>query len=47
MSQLNNTYAPFRADIVGSFLRPEYLKVARANYKEGIITADELTAIED
>lgn len=47
MSQFKNTYAPFRADIVGSFLRPEYLKVARANYKEGIITADELTAIED
>lgn len=47
MSQLKNTYAPFRADIVGSFLRPEYLKVARAQYKEGVITSEQLVAIED
>lgn len=47
MSQLKNTYAPFRADIVGSFLRPEYLKTARANYKDGVITTEQLTAIED
>lgn len=47
MNQLKNTYAPFRADIVGSFLRPEYLKTARANYKEGVITEEQLIAIED
>ena len=47
MNQFKNTYAPFRADIVGSFLRPEYLKTARANYKEGVITEDQLIAIED
>ena len=39
--------APFRADIVGSFLRPEELKTARAKYAAGEITADELRAVED
>ena len=39
--------APFRADIVGSFLRPEELKTARAKYVAGEITADELRAVED
>lgn len=47
MNQFKNTYAPFRADIVGSFLRPDYLKTARANYKDGVITTEQLTAIED
>ena len=32
MSQL---YTPFRYDFVGSFLRPEYLKKARADYEAG------------
>ena len=39
--------APFRFDIVGSFLRPDYLKQARENYKSGNITKEELTVIED
>lgn len=39
--------APFRADIVGSFLRPEELKTARAKYAACEITADELRAVED
>lgn len=39
--------APFRADIVGSFLRPEELKTARAKYAAGEITSDELRAVED
>ena len=30
--------APFRYDVVGSFLRPEYLKDARAKFAEGKIT---------
>lgn len=38
---------PFRFDYVGSFLRPEYLKKARADYEEGRITKEELTAVED
>ncbi len=39
--------APFRFDIVGSFLRPDYLKEARAQFAAGSITQEELTAIED
>lgn len=38
---------PFRADQVGSYLRPESLKKARANFSEGKIKKDELRAIED
>lgn len=39
--------APFRADIVGSFLRPQKIKMARARYAQGEITADELKQVED
>lgn len=39
--------SPFRADIVGSFLRPDYLKEARENYKNGKITKLKLKSIED
>ncbi|MGN0224636.1 MAG: 5-methyltetrahydropteroyltriglutamate--homocysteine S-methyltransferase [Prevotella sp.] len=39
--------APFRADIVGSFLRPEEIKVARVKFTRGDITADELKQVED
>ena len=42
-----NIVAPFRADIVGSFLRPEELKEARAKYAAGEITADALRDVED
>lgn len=38
--------APFRYDIVGSFLRPAVLKEARANAESGKITHDELKAVE-
>lgn len=38
---------PFRYDYVGSFLRPESLKRARAEYALGTITKEELTVIED
>lgn len=39
--------APFKNDIVGSFLRPDFLKQARSNYTEGKISKEELKEIED
>lgn len=39
---INLTY-----DIVGSFLRPEEIKEARKNFKEGQISREQLTQIED
>ncbi|MGM9709706.1 MAG: 5-methyltetrahydropteroyltriglutamate--homocysteine S-methyltransferase [Prevotella sp.] len=39
--------APFRADIVGSFLRPEEIKVARVRFLKGDIVAEELKRVED
>ena len=39
--------APFRADQVGSLLRPQKLKDARDKAQRGEITADALAAIED
>jgi 5-methyltetrahydropteroyltriglutamate--homocysteine methyltransferase len=41
------TSPPFRADHVGSLLRPAALKEARARRQKGEITADALEAIED
>ena len=38
---------PYRADIVGSFLRPERLKEARAAHLEGRLDDDRLRAVED
>jgi 5-methyltetrahydropteroyltriglutamate--homocysteine methyltransferase len=38
---------PFRADHVGSLLRPAALKEARAKREQGAITAAELAAVED
>jgi 5-methyltetrahydropteroyltriglutamate--homocysteine methyltransferase len=38
---------PFRADEVGSLLRPAELKEARAKRAEGKLSADELRAVED
>jgi len=38
---------PYRADIVGSFLRPESVKQARAAFAEGRLDADALRAAED
>jgi len=45
MSQ--RTKPPFRADHVGSLLRPAALKEARARHARGNITTAELTAVED
>ena len=38
---------PFRYDYVGSFLRPEKLKAARAQFDQGLLTYDKLTEVED
>ncbi len=39
--------APFRADVVGSFLRPDVLKQARADFAAGVIDEATLRAVED
>ncbi len=44
MAKLN---PPFRADHVGSLLRPSELLDARVRYQNGDIAAPELRAIED
>ncbi len=44
---MQRTKPPFRADQVGSFLRPEPLKQARAKHEKGEITAAQLKAVED
>lgn len=44
---MSNQSIQYRADVVGSFLRPAELKEARAKYANGQITASELRAIED
>src|ERR1700691_2611484 len=44
---MQRTTPPFRADHVGSLLRPPVLKEARAKRERGEITADALRAIED
>jgi 5-methyltetrahydropteroyltriglutamate--homocysteine methyltransferase len=41
------TQPPFRADQVGSILRPAALKAARAKHEKGEISAAELKAVED
>ena len=41
------TNAPFRCDIVGSFLRPDVLKQARADFNAGTIDAAQLKTVED
>lgn len=41
------TNAPWRADQVGSFLRPPELKAAHAAYVEGRLPLDQLRALED
>ncbi len=38
---------PFRADHVGSFLRPKYLLDAREQFAQRAITAEQLRAVED
>ena len=40
-------HAPQRYDVVGSFLRPAYLRETRAKFERGLIGADELKEVED
>src|SRR6195256_1029453 len=44
---MTRTKPPYRADHVGSFLRPAALKEDRARHEEGAMSAAELKAIED
>src|SRR5215467_8915706 len=44
---MKRTKPPFRADHVGSFLRPAALKEARAKHEQGALSAAELKAAED
>lgn len=44
---MQRTKPPFRADEVGSLLRPQTIKDARAKLEKGEIAADELRRIED
>jgi len=44
---MQRTKPPFRADEVGSLLRPQKIKEARAKLEKGEISADELRKIED
>lgn len=43
----NNIKVPCRYDFVASFLRPDYLKKARADFENGTITAEQLKEVED
>ena len=47
MGEFIRTVPPFRADIVGSFLRPAELKKAWADYERGAIDRPALKAAED
>src|ERR1700732_2260282 len=44
---MQRTKAPFRADMVGSLLRPPRIKEARAQLEQGEISADDLRKAED
>lgn len=46
-TEQSKTNTPFRGDHVGSFLRPERLKKARAQRENGEITQEDLRKIED
>ncbi|MCJ7840012.1 5-methyltetrahydropteroyltriglutamate--homocysteine S-methyltransferase [Lederbergia sp. NSJ-179] len=46
MTTITTTKAPFRADHVGSLLRPESIHQARKDFHEGAITAEQLHEIE-
>jgi len=44
---MSRSRPPFRADQVGSLLRPEALKKARSQHQSGAITDDQLRQVED
>ena len=45
--RMNLLQTPFRYDYVGSFLRPERLKKARADFESGMINPSQLKEVED
>lgn len=45
--QVQSKKGPFAADQVGSLLRPQALKAARQQYKEGVISREQLRQIEN
>lgn len=47
MSTINKRDIPFTVDHVGSFLRPERIKIARKEFTNGEITKEQLRTIED
>ena len=47
ISYMSTFHAPQRFDVVGSFLRPTYLRQARAAFERGELSAEELKATED
>ncbi|MBV9578912.1 MAG: hypothetical protein JO057_10005 [Chloroflexi bacterium] len=44
---MSGSQPPYRADQVGSFLRSDELKQARAAYQQGSVTLEQLRAVED
>jgi 5-methyltetrahydropteroyltriglutamate--homocysteine methyltransferase len=44
---MQQQHAPYRADVVGSFLRPDAIKQARLQFARGEIDAVQLRAVED
>ncbi|MEA9390768.1 cobalamin-independent methionine synthase II family protein [Acerihabitans sp. TG2] len=44
---LQRDVPPFRADVVGSLLRPQAIKLARQQFQHGSITAAQLRSVED
>ena len=44
---MSQTKAPYRYDIVGSFLRTQAIKNAREQFADGSISAEQLKAVED
>jgi hypothetical protein len=47
ITMARRTSPPFRADHVGSLLRPQRLLMARDDFAAGRISAADLTAVED
>src|SRR5262245_57180913 len=47
LKTMQRTKPPFRADEVGSLLRPPRIKEARAKLEKGEITPEELRKVED
>ncbi|ATA25867.1 5-methyltetrahydropteroyltriglutamate--homocysteine methyltransferase [Brenneria goodwinii] len=47
MGTLQQQTPPFRADVVGSYLRPQYLHDARTQFAKGELSAEQLKGVED